>query len=103
MRTVFITLSTIIILTITGCCSVVVISDPEALNQNAEIDCQVESICEECFIEPYSGEMKDQRKGYYYDPVEEKCKEIIYSSGGVPAPFKTLKECICCCEEYKNK
>lgn len=65
-------------------------------------DCKEKIVpCEECKIIPQSGMMKDLRYGYYYDPKEKKCKHISYSSGGVPAPFKTMEECkSCCCKNW---
>jgi hypothetical protein len=65
-------------------------------------DCKEKVVrCEECKIIPQSGMMRDLRYGYYYDPKEKKCKHISYSSGGVPAPFKTMEECkSCCCNKW---
>jgi hypothetical protein len=58
--------------------------------------------CEECKVIPKSGMMRDLRYGYYYDPKEKKCKRISYSSGGIPAPFKTMEECkSCCCKSWR--
>jgi hypothetical protein len=53
--------------------------------------------CDECKVIPQSGMMRDLRYGYYYDRKEKKCKRISYSSGGIPAPFKTMEECKSCC------
>jgi hypothetical protein len=61
-------------------------------------DCEEKvTSCDECKIIPQSGMMRDLRYGYYYDPKEKKCKRITYSSGGIPAPFKTMEECKSCC------
>jgi hypothetical protein len=58
--------------------------------------------CEECKIIPQSGMMRDLRRGYYYDSKEKKCKRVSYSSGGIPAPFKTMEECkSCCCKSWR--
>lgn len=67
-------------------------------------DCEERVVpCEECKIIPQSGSMRDNRRGYYYDSKEKKCKRIFYSSGGVPAPFKTMEECkSCCCKSWFN-
>lgn len=53
--------------------------------------------CEECKIQPVSGSMRDARRGYYYDTKTKKCKGIVYSSGGTPPPFQSMKECMSCC------
>ena len=67
-------------------------------------DCPEKAVqCEECKVVPQSGQMRDLRVGYYYDPKEKKCKRVSYSSGGVPAPFKTMEECrSCCCKLLLN-
>lgn len=74
-------------------------------NTSSEVescDCEEKvTSCEECKIIPHSGSMRDLRYGYYYDPKEKKCKSISYSSGGIPAPFKTMEECkACCCKSW---
>ncbi len=90
-----------LILTLEGCGSIKVISDPNALNICNYEECKQ---CEECKIIPTSGNYRDLRRGFYFDPVEKKCKSISYSSGGIPAPFNTMEECklCCCCQGYVN-
>jgi hypothetical protein len=65
-------------------------------------DCEEKiASCEECKVIPQSGMLRDLRQGYYYDAKEKKCKHVSYSSGGVPAPFKTMEECkSCCCKSW---
>lgn len=67
--------------------------------------CNEKSVqCEECEVIPVSGAMRDNRWGYYYDQTEKKCREVIYSSGGIPAPFGTMTECLeCCCKNHLIK
>lgn len=76
------------------------------LNLDSEKICNCEKklySCEECKVIPSSGTLRDLRRGAYYDPIEEKCVEITYSSGGVPAPFQNIRECeSCCCNSTKN-
>jgi hypothetical protein len=90
-----------LVLALEGCGSIKVISDPKALD-----NCNYEECiqCEECKIIPTSGNYRDLRGGFYFDPVEKKCKQISYSSGGIPAPFRTMEECklCCCCQGYVN-
>ncbi len=66
-------------------------------------DCEEKiASCEECKVIPQSGMLRDLRQGYYYDAKEKKCKHVSYSSGGVPAPFKTMEECkSCCCNSWR--
>ena len=91
-----------------SCGSVVVISDKEAMAETKmEMELRDESvyslpatpICQECFVVPKSGGMKDLRVGYYFDQDEGKCISITYSTGPscIPPPFKSLKECLKCC------
>jgi len=56
--------------------------------------------CQECLIIPRSGTNRDLRHGYFYDQEKGKCVEISYSAGlgCIPPPFKTLNECLNCCE-----
>ncbi len=90
-----------LIFTLEGCGSIKVISDPSALDNCNYEECDQ---CEECKIIPKSGNYRDHRVGFYFDPVEKKCKRIAYSSGGIPAPFNTMEECkvCCCCQGYVN-
>ena len=45
-----------------------------------------------------SGLHRDNRKGYYFDKKEGRCKEVFYSTGPgcIPPPFNTLEECESC-------
>ena len=101
MKTIFRLLIAVISMTLSCCSSIKIISDPKALEDCNYQECKQ---CEECKIIPKSGNVRDQRKGYYFDPIENKCKQIIYSSGGIPAPFKTMEDCrnCCCCKGYVN-
>ncbi|NJK97793.1 MAG: hypothetical protein HC905_25355 [Bacteroidales bacterium] len=55
--------------------------------------------CEQCKIQPRSGNNRDLRYGYYFDIKESKCKMISYSTGdgSIPPPFSTMEECKSCC------
>ena len=58
--------------------------------------------CDECKIIPKSGMMRNLKFGYYYDAKERKCKRILYSSGGIPAPFNAMEQCkSCCCKSWR--
>lgn len=87
-----------------GCGAVVVISDQNVNSTEIEYDCQLESFCEECLVQPESGYAKDIKWGYYYNQEDGKCELIQYSSGPgcIPPPFRTQEECVCCCEEQKG-
>ena len=63
-----------------------------------------ENQCDECKVIPKSGSNKDLKYGYYYDPIEKKCKLIRYSTGHgcIPPPFRTLEECVSRCESGNN-
>ena len=93
---------------LTGCGSIAFISDKEAMDktrQDMEHRSEMnhaytgEPRCQECFIIPKSGANRDLRLGYYYDQELGKCIEITFSTGSgcIPAPFKSLDECISCC------
>lgn len=97
---------------LTGCGSVIFISDKETMDET-RLDIEHRSEigpvysgdprCQECFVIPKSGVNRDLRLGYYYDQEIGKCTEITFSTGSgcIPAPFITLDECISCCGGHK--
>jgi hypothetical protein len=98
-----------ILIVLTSCGSIFFVSKEESKTYikqetNDKSESQLKIIdkpnCQECLVVPRSGNNRDLRRGYYFDQEKGKCVEFSYSTGPncIPPPFKTLNECLNCCE-----
>ena len=60
--------------------------------------CKWDELPESCYLEPDPGSCKASIPRFYFDQVEEKCKEFIYGACDGVVPFITLEECQDSCE-----
>lgn len=105
MKFVNITFLLLFLFCFTGCSFIHIqgIIDEEPLTQE-EIDLRNNNITNtQCFEKPKSGGCRAiHGKGYYYDPVDGKCKSFTYCGESI-IPFATLTECEnqCICEKRR--
>lgn len=56
--------------------------------------------CPGCSLVPDPGPCEAYIPKYYFDPVDETCKEFIWGGCGGEVPFESMAECEACrCED----
>ncbi|TVQ16641.1 MAG: hypothetical protein EA361_03865, partial [Bacteroidetes bacterium] len=51
------------------------------------------TIIDRCSLEPESGICKARIPKYYFDEIDNECKEFIWGGCGGVVPFDTMEEC----------